>query len=153
MSQSCFSLGFLSQNSLWKISTIYGYKGYLYWSVFGMRNVSFSQTEWSGDLTSRLDWVASLSHELTAWLAWDFFPVVQQLAWLFSSFACFTHVPALATCQPWDPVARPCWGAHSWAFLHTLSHTTFSWFPPKYKVSKCWITSKLARNKSKEMVD
>ena len=27
MSQSCFSLGFLSQNSLWKFSTFRGYKG------------------------------------------------------------------------------------------------------------------------------
>ena len=26
MSQSCFSLGFLSQNSLWKLSTFRGYK-------------------------------------------------------------------------------------------------------------------------------
>ena len=26
MSQSCFSLGFLSQNSLWKLSTFHGYK-------------------------------------------------------------------------------------------------------------------------------
>ena len=27
MSQSCFSLGFISQNSLWKLSTFCGYKG------------------------------------------------------------------------------------------------------------------------------
>ena len=27
MSQSCFSLGFLSQNSLWKLSTFRRYKG------------------------------------------------------------------------------------------------------------------------------
>ena len=27
MNQSCFSLGFLSQNSLWKLSTFRGYKG------------------------------------------------------------------------------------------------------------------------------
>ena len=31
--------------------------------------------------------------------------------------------------------------AHTW-ILHTLSHTTLTWFPPKYKVSNCWITSK-----------
>ena len=100
MSQSCFSLGFFSQNSLWKLSTICGYKGYLYWCVFGMRKVSFSQTEWSGDLASRLDWVTSLSHELTAWPDWKFCLVVLQLAWLFSSPVCFTRVPLLATCQP-----------------------------------------------------
>ena len=34
MSQSCFSLGFLSQNSLRKLSIIRGYKGHLCWCVF-----------------------------------------------------------------------------------------------------------------------
>ena len=100
MSQPCFFLGFLSKNLLWKLSTIRGYKGYLYWSVFGMRKVSFSQTEWSGDLTSQLDWVVSLSRKLTTWPDWKFYFVVLQLAWLFSSSACFTRVSPLATCQP-----------------------------------------------------
>ena len=59
-------------------------------------------------------------------------------------------------CQLWrlasrEPIARSSHeallSAHSWAFLHTLSHTTLIWIPPKYKVSKYWITSKLARNK------
>ena len=56
MSQSCFSLRFLSQNSLWKLSTIRGYKGYLYWCVFGMRKVSFSHNRvvWRLGLTIRL---------------------------------------------------------------------------------------------------
>ena len=76
MSQSCFSLGFLSQNSLWKLSAIRGYKEYLYWCVFGMRNVSFFQTEWCGDLTSQLDQVASLSRELIVWSNWKFYLVV-----------------------------------------------------------------------------
>ena len=99
MSQSCFSLRFLSQNSILKLSTIHGYKGYLYWCMFGMRKVSFSQIRWSGNLTLRLDWVESLSRDLTAWPAWDFWPIVQQLVWLFSSPTCFTRVPPLATCQ------------------------------------------------------
>ena len=30
MNQSCFTLGFFSQNSLWKLSFFCGYKGYLY---------------------------------------------------------------------------------------------------------------------------
>ena len=63
MSQSCFSLRFLSQNSLWKLFTIRGYKRYLYWCVFGMWKVSFSQTKWSGDLTLRLDLATWLSRE------------------------------------------------------------------------------------------
>ena len=36
VNQSYFSLGFLSQNSLRKLSYICGYKGYLYWSERGM---------------------------------------------------------------------------------------------------------------------
>ena len=122
MIQSCFSLGFLSQNSLWKLSTIRGYKGYLYWCVFGMQKVSFSQIEWSGDLASRLDWVVSLSCELTVWIDWKFCPIVLQLAWLFSSSACFTRVPPLATCQLWDPFAR-LYGVHTLELFFTLSHT------------------------------
>ena len=98
MSQSCFFLGFLSQNSLQKLSIICGYNGYLYWCVFEMWKVSFSQIEWSSNLASRLDSVVSSSRELTAWPAWDFCLVVQQLAWLFSSPACFTRVPLLVTC-------------------------------------------------------
>ena len=35
-----FSLGFLSQYSLWKLSTFRGYEGYLYLCVFGMKRVN-----------------------------------------------------------------------------------------------------------------
>ena len=52
-----------------------------------------------------------------------------------------------------DPVARLCFLAHSWAFLHIFSHTTLTIIPPKYRVTNCWITSKLARNKANKMVD
>ena len=45
MSQYYFSLRFLSQNFLWKFSTIHEYKGYLYQCVFGMQKVSFFQAE------------------------------------------------------------------------------------------------------------
>ena len=55
MSQSFFSLEFLSQYSLKKLSTICGCKGYLYLYVFGMRKVSFSKIELAGGLALRLD--------------------------------------------------------------------------------------------------
>ena len=56
MSQSCFSLGFFSQNSLWKLSTIRGYKGYLYWCVFRMQKVIFfpNRVVWRLGLATRL---------------------------------------------------------------------------------------------------
>ena len=36
-----------------------------------------------------------------------------------------------------DPVTSPLYFAQTWAFLHTLSHNTLTWFPPKYKVTNC----------------
>ena len=50
--QSCFSLEFLSQYFLWKLSTFCRYKGYLYWSENGMRRVRFFKIELVGDLAS-----------------------------------------------------------------------------------------------------
>ena len=126
MSQSVFSLGFLPQNSLWKLSTFCGYKGYLYWYVHGMWRVSFSQTEWTCDLASWLDWVASPSCRLTEWPNWTFCPVMLQLTWLFSSSACFTRVYLLATCKmraSHEIESRvPCC-VHNLELFFTLSHT------------------------------
>ena len=100
MSLSYFSLGFLSQNSLWKLSTFHGYKGYLYLSEKGMRRVIFFITEKTSDLASRLDWVVSPSRKLTEWPDWTFCPVVLHVAWRFNFSACFTRVHFLAACKP-----------------------------------------------------
>ena len=126
MSQSYFSLGFLSQNSLWKLSAVRGYKRYLYWCVYGMRRISFSQTEWTSDLALRLDWVVSPSRELIEWLVWTFCPVVLQLAWRFGFSACFTRVHLLAACKPWatrEIQPRVPASLHSLEHFFTLSHT------------------------------
>ena len=153
MSQSCFSLGFLSQNILWKLSTIHGYKGYLYWCVFGMRKVRF--------VTNKVVWRLSL----VTWLSHEFkqranclarleilscnalASVTLQLPYMLHMCASFSDLSAARSSH------KTLLSAHSWAFLHTLSHTTLTWIPPKYRVSKCWITSKLARNKDNKMVD
>ena len=105
MNQSCFSLGFLSQNSLYKFSTFRGYKG-LY-IVGWERNVKSqffpNRVVWRLGLATGLSHefklVASSSCELTAWPAWDFCPVVQQLAWLFNSPAYSIRVPTLTAYQ------------------------------------------------------
>ena len=107
-----------------------------------MRRVSFSQTGWSGDLASLLDWVASSSRELTAGLALDFFPIVQQLAWLFSSPTCFTRVPALAAFQ--SRVNRESQPRVS-ASLHDFHLNT------RLLIAK--MQANLARNKANKMVD
>ena len=85
MSQSYFSLRFLSQNSLWNISTFRGYKD-VYSSVCEeCEKLVFIQTGYSGDSALQVERVASLSHELTAWLDCTFCPVVLQLSWSFNS--------------------------------------------------------------------
>ena len=95
-----FSLVFLSQNSLWKLSKYRGYKGIYIIRWEGMWKVSFSQIGCSGDLTSRLGWVASSSHELTVWPAWDFCLAVQQLARLFSFWHAWHMCNLLVACKP-----------------------------------------------------
>ena len=79
MSQSCFSLGFLSQNFLWKLSTFRGYKGIYSREYEECEKLIFIQTRHSGDLTSRLERVASLSCELTAEPDCNFCHVMFQL--------------------------------------------------------------------------
>ena len=74
-----------------------------------------------------------------------------QLLCMFHMCVSFGDLPTVSQLR--DLVTRPCWVAHSWVFLHTLSHTTLTWFSPKYRVSKCWITSKLTRNKAKKMIN
>ena len=65
MSQSWFSLGFLSQNSLWKLSTFHRYKG-IYSRVREECEKSFfCKTGQYGDSLSRLEQVTILSRELT----------------------------------------------------------------------------------------
>ena len=135
MNQSCFSL-----EALWKLSQNRGYKGIYIVGWEWMWKVSFFQTGCPGDLTSRLGWVASSSREQMAWPAWDFCPVVQQLARRFSFWHAWHVCIILAACSR-EPPARASreslFFAQSWAILLTLSHTTLTWFPPKYKFTNC----------------
>ena len=157
MNQSCFSLGFLSQNSLRKLSQYRGYKGIYIVGWEGIWKVNFSQIGCSGDLTSRLDWVACSSCELTAWPAWDFCPVVQQLAWLFSFWHAWHVCTFLATCK-----LRATREIQSRipASLHNLEHffTLFHTLPLHDSHLNTWlliakIQANLARNKANKMVD
>ena len=138
MSQSCFPLGFLSQYSLWKLSTFRGYKGYLYWGENEMRRVRFFKTELAGGLDSWLDWAASSSHEVTERPVCIFCPVVLQLAWFFNfwhAWHVFNIWRLTAASHLRDQIVSPCFFALSWVFLHTLSLTTLTWIPPKYRVT------------------
>ena len=153
MSQSCFSPGFLSQNSLWKLFTFRGYEGYLYWGENRMWRVRFYKTRLARGLASRLDWVMSSSREVTERLVVLFCPVVLQLAW------CFNFWNAWHVCPLWRlTVARS--NRESLFFLHTLELIfTLSHSLPlqeshlKTGLLIAKIQANLSRNKANKMVD
>ena len=141
MSQSCFSLGFLSQNSLWKLSIFRGYKG-LY--IVGWERNAKSQF-----FLNRAGWQLGL----VTWLSREFKPRVNRTArldFLSCSAPAVVTVHLLCTLHScvaigdlpvasymWVPATSLCILAQSWAFIHTLSLTTLIWFPPKYGVTNC----------------
>ena len=165
MNQSCFSLGFLSQNSFWKLSQNRGYKGIYIVGWEGIWKVSFSQTGCSGDLTSRLGWVAtsrlgwvaSSSREQTAWPAWDLCLVVQSLARLFNFWHAWHVCNFLAACKPRATrkiQLRVPASLHNVRQFFTLSHTLplhDSHLNTGLLIAK--IQTNLARNKTNKMVD
>ena len=157
MSQSCFSLEFLSQNSFWKLYQNRGYNGIYIVGWEGMWKVIFCQTGCSDGLTSRLGWVTSSSREQTTWPAWEFCPVVNS--WRDASTSgmlgtCASIWRLAVASHPRNPAASPCFFAHTWAILHTLSHTLplhDSHLNTGFLIAK--IQANLARNKSNKMVD
>ena len=151
MSQSCFSLGFLSQNSLWKLSTFHGYKG-IYSTIREECEKSFFyKTGYFGDSVSWVGWVASLSHKLTARPDCNIFPVVLQLSWPFSFWRAshmwhFGKSPVVSHSR--DLVERNLLNAHTLEFF-TLSHTQplhNSYLNTRYLIAE--IQANLARNKA-----
>ena len=157
MSQSCFSLGFLSQYSLWKLSIFHRYEGYLYLCVFGMQRVSFFKIELAEGLASRLDWAVSSSRELTEWPVWTFCLVVLQLAWRFNLSACLARVQLLAACKPRatrEIKSRVPATLHKLEHFFTLSHTLplhDSYLNTGLLIAK--LQANLAQNKANKMVD
>ena len=157
MSQSCFSLRFLSQNSLWKLFTFRRYKG-LY--IVGWERNAKSQffpnrliwrlglaTGLSRKFKSRANGLASLgllSYSATA-------GITLQL------LACLARVQLLATCKPratCEIQSRVPASLHNLQHFFTLSHT----LPlPKSHLNTGLLLAKiqanLAHNKANKMVD
>ena len=156
MNQSCFTLGFLSQNSLWKLSFICGYKGYLYWGEKRMWNVRFFKTGVARCLALRLDWVARSSREITVWPVVLFCPVVLQLTWLFTFWhawhmCCIWQLTVAS--HPRDQAASLCFLAHSWV-INTLSHSLpLQQTHLNTGLLNAEIQANLAWNKANKMVD
>ena len=133
-----FSLGFLSQNSLWKLSLNRGYKGIYIVRWEGMWKVIFCQTGCFGGSTGlsrefkpRANGLASL----------ELFSYNEQLARRFSFWHAWHVCFNLAACSCEPPVRSTreslllC--THLSNFSHSLTYTTLTWFPPNYMVSNC----------------
>ena len=74
-----------------------------------------------------------------------------QLLSMLHTCANFGGLPV--TSHPQVSAASLCILTQSWAFLYTLSLTTLTWFPPKYRVTNAKIQANLARNKANKIVD
>ena len=104
-----------------------------------------------------LGWVASLSRELTAWPAWDFCPVVQQLAQLFSFWHAWHVCNFLAACKPRATrkiQSRVPTSLHNLEHFFKLSYTLplhDSYLNTGLLIAK--IQANLTRNKANRMVD
>ena len=127
MNQSCCSLGFISQNSLWKLFTFHGYKG-IYSKVWErMWKVIFFAKQ--GALVSdlRLGWVVSSNRQLIEWPYCIFFfffffcSVVIYLSWHFN-FLHAPHVWHFWRVTTHESVARVLL-MHTLDQIFTLSHT------------------------------
>ena len=143
MSQSCFSLGFLSQYSLWKLSTFRGYTK----SQFFQNRAGW----WLGlatwlrlEFKPRTNWMASMEFLSCSALAGMTLQLLRILG------TCATSGGLQVASYPRDPVAIPCYFAQTWAFLHTLplhdSHLN-----TRLLIAK--IQENLTRNKANKMVD
>ena len=153
MSQFCFSLGFLSQNSLWKLYTFRRYEGYLYWGENGMWRVRFYKTRLARGLALWLDWVGSSSHDVTEWPVVLFCPVVLQLSWHIN----FWH--AWHMCSFWRLAAarssrKYLFFLHTLELIFTLSHSLpLQEFHLNTGLLIAEIQANLAQNKANKMVD
>ena len=141
MNQSYFSLGFLTQNSFWKLSIFLGYKG-LY--IVGWERNAKSQF-----FPNRVVWRLGLATGLSRKFKSRAIGLVRLVLLSCSTTAdmIFQLPCMLHTCANFGglPVA-----SHPWvqlqvsALLHNLEHfftlsysTTITWFPPKYRVTNC----------------
>ena len=126
MRQSCFSLGFLSQNSLWKFSIFRGYNGafILEWEWNVKSQFFHNKVDWwlglatwlSCESKLRANWMASLDFLSCSATAGK----MVQLLYMLHLCASFGDLQAAS--HPRDPTASPCFTAQSWAFLYTLTH-------------------------------
>ena len=108
-------------------------------------------------VSSRLDWVASSSHEVTERLVVLYCPVVLQLAWCFNFWHAW-HVSNFwrlaATSHPRDPVASLCFSCTLLSISsHYLTHLPLQESHLNIGLLFAKIQANLAWNKANKMVD
>ena len=130
---------YINYFSLLRISFLY--RGYIYSRV--RRNVK-SQF-FPNRVFWRLDLATGLSRKFKPWAnglaSLGLLSCSATAGVTLQLLACLTRVQPSGGLQAAshlrDPVASPYFFAQSWAFFHTLSHTTLTWFPPKYRITNC----------------
>ena len=151
MNQSCCSLGFLSQNSLWKLSTFRGYKGIYSRVCEECEKSFFYKTGGSGNSLSQLGQVASFNHEIMDWLDCLFLSCSAPAVMTLQLPACFTCVALWWIISHESFVSSSRENAldctHTW-ILHTLSHTSLTWFHLKTGYLIVELQANLAWNKA-----
>ena len=157
MSQSCFSLGFLSQNSLWKLSIFRGYKG-LYiveWERNAKSQFFPNRVVW------RLGLATGLSHEFksraNSLASMGLLSCSATAGMTLQLLVCLAHVQLLAACKPrvtHEIQSRVLASLHNLEHFFTLSHTLplhDSHLKTGLLIAK--IQANLAQNKANKMVD
>ena len=157
MNQSCFSLGFHSQNSLWKLSFFRGYKGLLEWE-WNVKSQVFQNRA-----GSRLNLIAWLSREFQPRGNWTAScPILSCSApasMTLQLLAYLALVQLLAACSCESP-ARFSREDLFFFFFHTLEHfftLSHSLFLQESHLNTGLLIAEiqvnLARNKVNKMVD
>ena len=154
MNQSCFTLGFLSQNSLSKFSlSIMGMKGIYTGVRRECETSSFSKQRWlmawSRDLTKSWE---SRDNRMASCPVLSCSALASMTVHLLASLARVLHL-ATAASHPQDQAASLCFLTHSWA-INTLSHSLpLQQTHLNTGLLNAEIQANLARNKANKMID
>ena len=132
ISLSIFSLEALNISWVWGVFIlvcVWNVKSQFFQNRVGWR---LGLVTWlSREFKPRTNWMASL----------DFLscsaPVGMMFQLLCMLGTCATSSGLQAASYLRGLAVSPCYFAQTWAFLYTLSHTTLTWFPSKYRVTNC----------------
>ena len=130
-----FSLKILSGSSL-------HFMGIRVFIIGYVRNVKrhFSTKQCVLATHSLLGWVTSLSRKITTRPDCPFFSCNVLVVVTLRLPACFTRVAFWWVANRESLAKSSCKNlfecSHTW-ILHTRSHITLTWFPPKYRISNC----------------